>query len=118
MSLSRAGVVRATQAEAGFLALLLPAGLPLHRGLSATAPPPAAQAWALRLLLTRVLCGMGRKKFSGGWWKSQNRLYIKSFLVWQPVPTAGAWHLFHRCPDALFVLMLGAFCVFVVLLSV
>ena len=39
---------------------------------------PNALTAVFRMLLVRLLLGMGKKKFSKGWSESQNRLYIKA----------------------------------------
>ena len=49
--------------------------------------PSRVAVWSLRLLLVRVVLGMGKMKFSSGWNGSDNHLYLKHFMSWQPLPT-------------------------------
>lgn len=49
--------------------------------------PSRVAMWSLRLLLVRVVLGMGKMKFSSGWNGSDNHLYLKHFMSWQPLPT-------------------------------
>jgi len=87
--------------EAGFLALFLPATWMM--GLTAQHEPHPYLFVLFRLLLARLLVGMGKKKFSTGWNNPENRLYIKAFLAWQPVPTRLAYHMFHSLPEWFFL---------------
>eukprot|EP01050_Picozoa_sp_SAG11_P014275 SAG11_NODE_1740_length_4338_cov_2.608634_5_plen_79_part_00 len=38
-------------------------------------------------------------------WTRANRLYIKWFLVWQPLPSRIAWYLYNYLPDIAFEAM-------------
>ena len=69
-------------------------------GFARSVTPSAVGVWALRLLLVRVMFGMGKFKFSRGWMHDENRLYLKWFLSWQPLPTPLAWAMQTRIPDA------------------
>ena len=81
--------------EAGlWSALLLPPLAPLHASLACVAPPSWVAIAALRLLLVRVMVGMGKFKFSRGWTHRANRDYLKWFLSWQPLPTPLARRLY------------------------
>ena len=62
--------------EAGFLACFLPPTV--TGGLVAQHGPHPYLFGLFRMLLVRLLLGMGKKKFSEGWSESQNRLYIKA----------------------------------------
>jgi hypothetical protein len=92
--------------EVGFLALFL---YPLSPGPSAdyrSLRPSWPITFALRLLLVRLMLGMGKKKFGWGWW--QNMLYIKWFSAWQPVPSFLAYFAFAFVPDVIWKLALVA----------
>lgn len=92
--------------EAGFIALFLPATLPLP-DIAAVAAPDPLLCWAYRLLLFRVLMGFGKFKFIGS--TRQDRDFLRGFLINQPLPSplappaarlpvwmmqAGLWALF------------------------
>lgn len=104
--------------EGGFLALFLPAThslapvvsaalrggalLPaLAAALPAVAPPAPLLSFAFRWLLFRVLVGFGKLKFGGAGWR--DRLYIKNFIVNQPMITPLGWWAYHALPDAVWV---------------
>ncbi|KAL1511420.1 hypothetical protein AB1Y20_006220 [Prymnesium parvum] len=90
-------------------ALLLPPLAPVWEGrlgLEPSVPPSAAAVWTVRLLLVRVMLGMGKFKFSRGWRHDDNQLYIKWFLSWQPLPTPLAYWAHHAVPDWVFVLLM------------
>ena len=82
--------------EAGWLAVLLPAPAPLYDagGASAEAVHPAA-AFLLRWLLFRLMFGFGRVKFTGT--ASTDRLYVRDFMILQPMPSKLGW-LAHYLP--------------------
>lgn len=92
--------------EVTVFGLFLPETLPLPELASTSAPAPAI-AWALRILLFRVVCGFGKFKFIGS--SRLDQLYLKGFLVSQPLPTIVAWYA-HRLPH--WVLRLGIFSLF------
>jgi hypothetical protein len=75
--------------EAGFLALFLPETQPLPELASATLPLPLA-AFALRLLMIRLMWGFAKLKFIGT--KRGDSLYLRGFLAWMPMCTPlGHW---------------------------
>ena len=43
--------------------------------------------------------------FNARWWAPENRLYIKWFLAWQPLPSALAWYAYNYVPDKAFELL-------------
>lgn len=85
--------------EASFLASLAPAPPSLLGGGLAGPPPPPWLALAFRLLVVRVLVGFGKLKFGES--GPQDRTYIRSFLIGQPIPTPVGWWA-HRLPPKLF----------------
>ena len=94
--------------ESSFLALNLPALEPLPSMKLSSAP---AFEWCLlfRLLLFRVMFGFGKKKFLddglAGW--TEQPLYLKAYLMWQPLPTKIAHWAHASVPDAVFRAALG-----------
>jgi len=80
--------------EAGFLAMLLPATLPLPE-LAATEAPLPAITWAYRILVLRVLLGFGKFKFIGA--TKDDWTYLTGFLVAQPLASPIGWYL-HKAP--------------------
>ena len=101
--------------EAGFLAIWLPAtssladtSLHFPASASATSAPSPLLSFAFRWLLFRVLVGFGKLKFVGSGWR--DRLYIKNFIMNQPMVSMAGWLAFHTVPDTLWaVLLLGMF---------
>jgi hypothetical protein len=92
--------------EAGFLALWLPITAPLSSGSAAAlAAPPPLLSFAFRWLLARVLLGFGKLKFVGSTWA--DRLYIKNFLINQPMVTPAGWLAHLLLPDAFWVFSLA-----------
>jgi hypothetical protein len=75
--------------EASVLALFVPATHALP-DLSAVAAPAPALAWAYRLLLCRVMLGFGKQKFVGS--NLKDLVYLKSFLINQPLPSPIGWY--------------------------
>lgn len=71
---------------------------------AAAAPVPLLQ-FAHRWLLFRVLVGFGKLKFVGSGW--QDRLYIKSFLLTQPMVSPIGWWAHKTLPDAAWVASLA-----------
>lgn len=88
--------------EAGFLALFLPALLPLPH-LEMTDKPSSLLAFAFSFLLFRVMFGMGKFKFFGPW--TQQPLFIKWFYSFQPLPTRLAYFAF-RLPNSVHAISL------------
>ena len=66
------------------------------------AAPSAACVAAHRLLLFRLMFGMGKKKFGfkGKWREAGNVDFLKHFVLWQPLPTPLAWAAYNALPDA------------------
>eukprot|EP01094_Clydonella_sp_ATCC50884_P007101 TRINITY_DN16281_c0_g1_i1.p1 TRINITY_DN16281_c0_g1~~TRINITY_DN16281_c0_g1_i1.p1 ORF type:complete len:575 (-),score=202.43 TRINITY_DN16281_c0_g1_i1:125-1849(-) len=93
--------------ESSFLLLFAPAPLSLLSGSVAAATKPSlAAALAFRFLLFRVMFGMGMLKFHGkslfDFFSAQNRLYLRWFMVQQPVPTVLAFYAYHYVPDVVY----------------
>ena len=82
--------------ESGFLALFL----------EQDSSPSPLHAFSFRLLLFRVLVGFGKLKFMGShhW---NDRLYIKNFLMTQPMITKAGWFLHNLLPDSAWVVSLA-----------
>lgn len=51
---------------------------------------------AVRLLLFRLMLGMGLKKF---YYNELDSEYTREFLSWQPMPTTLAWHAYNSLPS-------------------
>lgn len=96
------------QLECGFLSLLLPPTQSLLAGRLAMAVPETPVALAFTLLLFRVMVGMGKLKFGGPFFSPQNLLYLKWFMIQQPVPTFVSWFIYNYVPDRLFEIALFA----------
>lgn len=85
--------------EAGFLALFL-SPVPILPTVEASVLPLPIVAFALRFLLFRLMFGFGKYKFIGT--NLKERLYLKNFMVNQPIPNPiGYWA--SRLPDWIFV---------------
>lgn len=78
--------------EAGFLALFLPSvpALPLWE---ASQLPDPSVAFMFRWLAIRLMLGFGKVKFIGT--DKTDRLYMRGFFVWMPLPTPLGWLLHH-----------------------
>lgn len=74
--------------EAGFWGMFLPATRLLPSLESVAAPLPAI-AWVFRLLVFRVMFGFGKHKFMGT--TPQDKAFLKSFFVNQPLPNPLGW---------------------------
>jgi hypothetical protein len=74
--------------EAGFWGMFLPATRMLPSLESVAAPLPAV-AWVFRLLVFRVMFGFGKHKFMGT--TPQDKAFLKSFFVNQPLPNPPGW---------------------------
>lgn len=82
--------------ESGFLALFL----------EQDKTPSPFLAFSFRLLLFRVLFGFGKLKFVGSHhWR--DRLYIKNFLMTQPMITKAGWFLHNILPDSAWAVSLA-----------
>jgi len=89
--------------EAGFLALFLPVVPTLPTVATSTLPLPIV-AFAFHFLIFRLMFGFGKYKFINTNFKE--RLYLKSFLVNQPIPNLlGFWA--SKLPNWIFVASLG-----------
>jgi hypothetical protein len=78
--------------EVGFLALFLPThpALPLWE---ASALPNPSVAFMFRWFVIRLMLGFGKVKFIGA--SKEDRMYMRGFLVWMPMPTPLGWYLHH-----------------------
>jgi hypothetical protein len=74
--------------EAGFLAMFLPALTPLPEWTMVTAPT-AWMAVAFHWLLFRVMFGFGKTKFTRD--AARDPLYLRAFLISQPLPSPLGW---------------------------
>ena len=74
--------------EAGFLAMFLPP-LTLLPELTTVTAPTAWMAVAFHWLLFRVMFGFGKTKFTRE--ASRDPLYLRAFLVTQPLPSPLGW---------------------------
>jgi Lipase maturation factor len=85
--------------EAGLLAILLP---PLDRlpALRMSASPDPLLMWAFQWLLFRVMFGFGKNKFTKD--ALGDHLYLRSFLISQPMPSPLGWRAW-RLPRPLLV---------------
>jgi hypothetical protein len=88
--------------EIGFLALFLPAQASLPEFTAGQLPNPTV-TFMFRWLVIRLMLGFGKVKFVGT--NSQDRLYLRGFFVWMPLPTPLAWFC-HQAPRALLQAML------------
>ena len=82
--------------EAGSLALFLPATSLATTSWAATAAPSPAVAFMLQWLAVRLMWGFAKVKFIGT--KKGDDLYLKTFLIWLPMPSPLGWRL-HHLPD-------------------
>ena len=78
--------------EAGFLALFLPATLPLPDWHASALPLPTV-AFMFRWLVVRLMLGFGKDKFIGT--TPRDFLYLRGFFVWMPLPSVLAWFGHH-----------------------
>lgn len=103
--------------ESGFLALFLPASIGsqlvgkeagvhsfLH-GVQSTGLPSALLGFAHRWLLFRLVLGFGKLKFMGSTW--DDRFYIKSFIITQPMPSPIGYWAYKLLPDAAWIFLLA-----------
>ena len=75
--------------EVGWLATLLPAPPALWATAAVPRAPHAAAAWLVRWLLFRLLFGFGKLKFVGT--RLNDRLYVRDFMILQPMPNVLGW---------------------------
>jgi hypothetical protein len=81
--------------EMGFLVLFLPMPQALP-SLQASALPLPSVAFIVRWFVLRLMLGFGKEKFIGT--QKSDLLYLRGFLVWQPVPTPLGWLAHHAPP--------------------
>lgn len=94
--------------EAGFLSLWLPGTVAFSGGLASLAAlhaPSPLHSFAFRWLTFRVLVGFGKLKFVGSEWR--DRLYIRGFLINQPMVSPLGWWAHHALPEWVWVASLG-----------
>ena len=91
--------------ELGWLGALLPP-LPPVPALAAAATPHPYVGWMCRWLLFRLIFGFGKLKFSGTDHAS-DQLYIRDFMIMQPIPTRLGWLMHVHGPLWLHRLLLG-----------
>ena len=96
--------------EAGFLALFLPTHPALPRWEASMLPDPTV-AFMFRWFVIRLMLGFGKVKFIGA--SKEDRLYMRGFFVWMPMPSTLGWYL-HHAPR----LVLRAFLAFMFLAEV
>ena len=73
--------------EAGWIGALLPP--PVQYELFDQAPVHPAAAWLVRWLLFRLMIGFGKLKFRGT--TSADQLYVRDFMILQPMPSRLGW---------------------------
>jgi hypothetical protein len=80
--------------EMGFLVLFLPMPQALPDWHASALPLPSV-AFMVRWFVLRLMVGFGKEKFIGA--QKSDLLYLRGFLVWQPVPSPIGW-LAHHAP--------------------
>ncbi|MEO6877939.1 MAG: lipase maturation factor family protein, partial [Gemmatimonadaceae bacterium] len=98
--------------EAGFLTLFLPA-LALLPSVAMRPAPAPLLAWCFQWLLFRVMFGFGKLKFTGD--AVADPLYLRGFLINQPMPTPLGWRAWRLPRRVLVCAHAGAFVVEMVL---
>ncbi|MDD9946476.1 MAG: lipase maturation factor family protein [Myxococcales bacterium] len=78
--------------EVGFLVLFLPIVAPLP-DLAATELPLPTVAFMVRWLVLRLMLGFGKVKFATV--KPNDKLYLRGFFVWMPLPSPLGWYCHH-----------------------
>ena len=78
--------------EVGFLALFLPTYPALPEWDASVLPNPSV-AFMFRWFVIRLMLGFGRVKFVGA--TRDDRLYMRGFFVWMPMPSPLGWYLHH-----------------------
>jgi hypothetical protein len=78
--------------EAGFLALFLPPTQLLPE-LNASALPLPSVAFTFRWFVIRVMLGFAKDKFIGT--TASDKLYLRGFFVWMPLPSPLGWWAHH-----------------------
>jgi hypothetical protein len=90
--------------EAGWLCALLPAPTPLLDGSIAPEPVHPAAAFLIRWLLFRLMFGFGKLKFCGT--AATDKLYVRDFMIAQPMPSKLGWAA-HYFPLPVYRVLLG-----------
>ncbi|MDD9971965.1 MAG: lipase maturation factor family protein [Myxococcales bacterium] len=91
--------------EVGLLALFLPSqSLPALPQWEAAVLPNPTITFMFQWLVIRLMLGFGKLKFIGT--TISDRLYMRGFFVWMPLPTPLGWYL-HHAPRWLLQTMLG-----------
>jgi hypothetical protein len=78
--------------EVGFLALFLPTQPALPQWEASLLPNPTV-AFMFRWFVIRLMLGFGKVKFIGA--SKDDRMYMRGFFVWMPMPTPLGWYLHH-----------------------
>ncbi len=78
--------------EVGFLALFLPTHAALPVWQASELPSPTI-AFMFQWLVIRLMLGFGKLKFIGT--TKSDRLYMRGFFVWIPLPSPLAWYIHH-----------------------
>ncbi len=86
--------------EAGFLTLFLPA-LAMLPSVAMRPVPAPLLAWCFQWLLFRVMFGFGKLKFTAD--SAADPVYLRGFLINQPMPTPLGWRAW-RLPRRVLVL--------------
>lgn len=92
--------------EMGFLVLFLPA-VPLLPEITASALPLPSVAFMVRWLVLRLMLGFAKEKFIGT--RKSDRLYLRGFFVWMPLPTPLGWLAHHLPAKVLHAMLLFMF---------
>jgi hypothetical protein len=69
--------------------------------ISMSSLPNPLLSFAFRYVLVRVLVGFGKIKFMGT--TGKDRLYIKYFLINQPIVTPAGWLMYHTLPHIVWI---------------
>lgn len=88
--------------EAGWICALLPPPV-LHELWDRTPVHPVA-AWLVRWLLFRLMIGFGKLKFTGT--HKSDQLYVRDFMILQPMPSRLGWLAHCYVPTFVFHLLL------------
>jgi len=78
--------------EVGFLALFLPTQPALPLWEASLLPNPTV-AFMFRWFVIRLMLGFGKVKFVGA--AKDDRMYMRGFFIWMPMPTPLGWYLHH-----------------------
>ena len=95
--------------EAGWIAALLPtpaAFTSFANLLVDPVPVQPAASWLIRWLLFRLMIGFGKMKFRGT--SASDALYVRDFMILQPMPSRLGWYAHCYLPFFVFRLLLKA----------